>query len=347
MSDARPRKDETEGAANLLAGARERLAVALDDLRLPEHLRLSEWQRNTIENLRARMVRQIEDELRSALAEALQGEGLEALHAALSSAHVVIAQSILEDAAIPPDPALTGALLRRAEEHRLLRAGAADNALLLELAGDADENIAGEAMALLIAQSSRFDRFQEPVMARTELRAETQHSLVWTIAAALRLYMIDQQGYDPASADEALAAAASRLLADYDEGESVEALSLRLIRRLRDDGRLTDSLMSDTLFDGSLPLFLAGLSVRTSLDFVSTWEIASEPSGRGIVLLLLAAGIARETAGPILVRLGESEDRLTAQFDLFDVTSVAEARRLLRLWRFDPGYRAAIARLAA
>lgn len=331
----------------MLAAARERLAVALDDLRLPEELRLTEWQRTTMNALRARIVRQIEDDLRSALAEAFTGEGQEVIHAALSSAHVVIAESILEDAAPPPDPALTGALLLRVEEHRLLRAGAADNALLIELAGDADEAIAGEAMALLIVQSSRFDGFQEPVLARTELRAEIQHALVWTVAAALRLYLIDRHGLDAAIADEALAAAAGRLLADYDEGESVEALSLRLARRLRDDSRLTDALVSRTLFDGSLPLFLAALSVRATLDFTSVWEIASEPSGSGTVLLLLAAGISRDAAGPILVRLGESEEMLAAQLDLFDVTTEAEARRLLRLWQFDPGYRAAIARLAA
>lgn len=346
MSDLRSKTGETS-AAHLLAAARERLSVALDDLRLPERLRLSEWQRTTISALRTKLVRRIEDELRSGLADIFVDEGQEELHAALSSAHVVIAESILEDVAASPDPGLTSVLLRRAEEHRLWRAGAGDNLLLLELAGDSDEAIAGEAMALLIAQSGRFDRFQEPVMARTELRAEIQHGLVWTIAAALRLYMIDRQGLDPVAADEALAAVTGRLLADYDEGESVEALSLRLVRRLRERDRLTDQLVSGTLFNGSLPLFLASLSARTGLDFASVWEIASEPSGRGIVLLLLAANVARDITGPILVRLGESEERFAAQLDLFDVTNQEEARRLLRFWQFDPGYRAAIARLAA
>jgi hypothetical protein len=46
-------------------------------------------------------------------------------------------------------------------------------------------------MAVLVARSRRLDRFQEPVLARTELPAELQHRLVWTIAAARRAYLVD------------------------------------------------------------------------------------------------------------------------------------------------------------
>ena len=339
--------EKNGGAASLLASARARLSVAFDDLRLPQDLRLSEWQRTVVTALRARLVRQIEDELRSGLAEALEGTGNEALHAALSSAHVVIAEPILEERGAPSDPALTSAILRRAEEHRLFRAGGADHVFLLELAGDKDEQVAGEAMALLIAQSSRFDSFHDPVMARTELTAHTHHFLVWTIAAALRHYMIEQHGLDPSTADEALAGAAGRVLADYDEGETVEALALRLAWRLRDTGRLDDALVARTLLDGSLPLFLAALTMRSGFDVAAAWEIASEPSGRGIALLLRVAGRSRDKAGAILVRMEEDETRLAAQLDLFDLSDEEEAGRQLRLWRIDPAYRAAIARLAS
>src|SRR5687767_4081328 len=119
MSDQRSNRIEFGGVAHLLASARERLSVALDDLRLPDQLRLSEWQRTIINALRANLVRRIEDELRSALVEAFQG--YEALHAVLSSSHVVIAEPILEDSGALANPALTRALLRRTEEHRLYR----------------------------------------------------------------------------------------------------------------------------------------------------------------------------------------------------------------------------------
>jgi hypothetical protein len=346
MSEVRPSGGERDGAAQLLASARERLSAALADLALPERLRLSDWQRATVSALLARLVRSVEDELRSALADAFLAEGQEGLRAALSSARVEIALPVLAGGAFV-DPALAGALLRRAEEHRLQRAAGGDNGLLLDLAGDGDEIVAAEAMALLIAQSRRLDPFQEPLIARTELPAELEHQLVWTVAAALRRYMIERHDVDPAAADAAIAAAASALLADYDEGEGIDARCHRLVRRLNEQGRLDGALPLRALGEGNLPLFLAALGVRSGLDSASAWELLSEPSGRGSVLLLRAAGIGRPEAGAMLLALAGDEAATAPLLDLYDATGGDEALRLLTLWRADPGYRAALVRLAA
>src|SRR4051812_10890978 len=147
MSDTR-RSSELDGAARLVASARTRVAAAAADLRLPEGDRLTEWQRRTMLALLHRLVRSVEDDLRSAVAEWLPAGEHEALHASLSSAQVDIAGPLLDDSAFW-DPALVALLLRRAEEHRL-QMGAADNALLIELAGSDDDAIAGEAMAVLV-----------------------------------------------------------------------------------------------------------------------------------------------------------------------------------------------------
>jgi uncharacterized protein (DUF2336 family) len=345
MSDTVPSGGETGGAARLLASARERLAVALADLALPAPLRLTEWQRRTVSALLAGLIRAVEEELRTEIAGHFGGDGGEAVHAALTSAHVPIAEPILERSFALGDATLIGALLRRAEEHRLHRAANAESALLIELAGDGDEDIAAEAMALLIAQGGRLDRFQEPVMARTELGAELQHRLVWAVAAALRAYLTGPQGVPAPVADRAIAAAAGRLLAGYDEGGTVEAMALRLVRRLDHAARLDDALTARTLAEGSLPLFLAALAVRTGLDHASVWEIVSDPAGRGAAILLRAAGIGRNEAASILLALdGEQAE---ARIGLYDALGEAEATSELALWHADPGYREAIARLAS
>jgi hypothetical protein len=327
----------------LLASARERLSVALADLALPARFRLTEWQRTIVANLFAGLVRTIEEELRADLAGHFAAAGEEAAHAALTS-HVAIAAPILEESEAPWSAPLIGALLRRAEEHRLHKAAGTDNALLIELAGEANEGIAGEAMALLVAQGARLDRFQEPVMARNELDAELQHGLVWSVAAALRLYLTDRQQIDPGKADAAIAASAGRLLAAHDEGRRVEAMALRLVRMLDKGGRLDDPFIVRALAEGSLPLFLAALAARTGLDPEAAWEIVSAPAGQGRPLLLRAAGVGRSEAGAILLAL--DEESAERQFDLFDATGEAEAAAALGLWQVDPGYRQAIARLA-
>jgi Uncharacterised protein conserved in bacteria (DUF2336) len=346
MSEWRP-SGELDGAAELLASARARVAAALADLALPEALRLSDRQRNLVASLLASLVRSTEDELRAALAGAFPDPAREPLRAALTSAYVEIALPILTAQPSIPDPALMAALLRRAEEHRLHRSAGADNALLLDLTGDRDEAVAAGAMALLIAQSGRHDAFQEPLIGRGELSAELAHRLVWTVAAALRLYAIGRHGVDPAEADAAVADAAARLLAGHDEGESIDARCLRLVRRLRDAGRLDDDFVARALSDGGLPLFLAAVAARAGVDSASAWELVSEPSGRGPALLLRAAAIGRGAAARILLALAAEEADTARRLDQFDSIGEPEARGLLGLWRADPGYRAALAGLAA
>jgi uncharacterized protein (DUF2336 family) len=201
-------------------------------------------------------------------------------------------------------------------------------------------------MAILIAQSRRFDRFSEPVAARTELPAELEHRLVWRVAAALRHYMIGQHGLAPAEADEVIVAAAERLLAAYDEGDSLEARSMRLARRLNETRRLLDDVAERALAEGALPLFTAVLAVRTALSFASAWEVLSDPRDRGPVFLLKAARFDRAPATAILLALGGTEEAVAAQADLFDVTGHPAAEDALRLWQVNPGYREAIAEVA-
>lgn len=349
MSDDRLTRAEGGDDARLLdAAVRERLAMAAADLRLKPSLRLTESQRATASELSSKIVRSIEDELRASLSDAWPARAPEALHAAFTSAHVAIATPILERSGAHADPPFVAALIRRTEEHRLARTrGAGEAGILLELIQDVDEQVSEQAMAILIAHSRRFDGFGEPLAARTELAAEIEHRLAWRVAAALRVYMTERHLVPAAVADEMLVPAVERLLADYDEGDSLEARCMRLARRLEQLHRLDDKLIERSLSEGSLPLFLAIISVRAALAREAAWEIVSDPRGRGAPLLLKAAGVGREQAASILLGLAAFEDRLPAQLDLFDVTSAAEARETLRLWRFDPFYREALAEIAA
>ena len=349
MSDQRPTgyQGRQDDARLLHAGARERLAVAAADLALPERLRLSDWQRTTVSALNAKLVRTVEDELRTILAKNPALRGHDAVLAALNSSHVAIAGPLFERSAVLPDRALVSALVRRAEEHRRSRGrGAGEMPILVSFMQDSDPRIAEHAMAILIAQSRRFDSFNDPAAARTELSAELEHRLVWRVAAAIRQYLVESHGFDPVAADEAIVAAAEGLLAGYDEGDALEARAMRLARRLQEKGRLTDALLEQALSEGSLPLFLAAIAVRASLSQASAWEILSDPGGRGSVFLLKAAQVERAGAVSILLALAETEESVPSQVDLFDVTDEATARDALRLWQVNPGYREAIAELS-
>lgn len=352
MSDQRAGQREAmdDGARVLYAAGRERLGVVVADLFLSPRLRLTEWHRVTMASLLERLVRSLEDELRAGLAASFAAADYPELHAALISAHVEIAVPILPPSGALRDPELVMLMFRRVEEHRLRRAsnsGPGSDSLIAELVRDDDPAVADAAMAVLIAQSRRLDRFQEPVVTSSDLPAELAHRLSWTIAAALRSYMIDRQGIAPRQADQALARAAMRQLTAHDEADSLEARCLRLAQPLDALGRLDGHLVARSLTEAGLSLFLAFVSLCCKLDMNAAWEIVSEPTGRGTPLLLRAAGLDRNDAGNILLALagtaGGDAELLARQMNVFDAISQADARATIDFWQLDPVYRAAIA----
>jgi uncharacterized protein (DUF2336 family) len=344
---------QSDAARLLLAAARERFAVAATDLLLPDRARLSEWQRLTAAALLTRLVRGLEDEMRARLAVLFDSH--EALHAALSSAHVPIALPILERAQVLRDSELSNVLVRRVEEHRYWKAhapSAGGDEILFLLVRDSDEEVAAEAMELIIARSRRFDRFQEPIMGQVELPAELQHKLVWMVAAALRHYIV--QHHRVAAVDAAIEEVASTLVADYDEGATLEARAVRLARRLHAAGRLDGDLLARSLSEGMLPFFIAGVSTLCALDYAAAWEVLADPRGRGPALLLRAAALGRDAAAAILLLLnsrghfasGAEGDATAEQLELYDTIDEAAARDVLRLWQAHPAYRASVARIS-
>jgi hypothetical protein len=345
MSEVRASGSDLDGAAQLLASARARVSAAMADLALPEALRLTDRQRLTVSHLLRRLIGDVEDELRSALAAHFSSDSEAALRAALSSASLAIAVPLLEGGALA-DAALFALLLRRAEEHRLARA-APEPRLVTGLAGDSDEGVAAAAVSLLIADSRRLDAFQEPLVANGDLPAEIAHGLAWAVAAALRTYLIARHDVAAAAADAAVTTAASAWLGRYDEGAGADALARRLALRLDERGRLDDDFLVRAVGEGALPLFLAGLSLRTGLDLPALWELLPDAAGRGAAIVLRGSNVGREAAASILLLLGGREEAVAAQLDLYDSLDPQEAHRHVLLWRLDPAYRTAVARLAS
>ena len=99
--------------------------------------------------------------------------------------------------------------------------------------------------------------------------------------------------------------------------------------------------------EGALPLFLAGLSLRTGLDLQALWELLPDAAGRGPAIVLRAAQVGREAAASILLNLAGREEAVATQLEYYDALDPEDARQRVLLWRLDPAYRAAVARLAA
>lgn len=344
-------------AARAAEGARERRATALVDLFLPGASRLSDRQRITMARLLRGLVTAIEDEFRSRLIAAL-GEGApEELIAALGTARIEIAAPILDRARLLHDEDLVALLLRRTDAHRLTEglkrtSDQGDGSQLIDrLIAHDEPAIAAAAMALLIAESRRFDRFGDPLIARTDLPAELQHRLVWLIAAAMRDYMVERHALEAGAVDRPLVATATAMLAGYDEGETLEGRAFGLAVLLQRAGALDDALLAEACGEARLPLFTAALGLRAGVDGTAAWDMVADPSGSRLALLLRAIEVPRPIATGVLLRFaeadGRSEEELVDQLDAFDALDPQLARDALRPWRLDHDYRQAIAALAA
>jgi len=345
-------------AARAAAGASARLKTARIDLFVVADSRLSDQQRIAMARILSGLVTAVEDEFRRRLVELLDEAVTPELVAALGTARVEIAVPILDRARLLHNDELVAILLRRADEHRLASAlrgvdeaaGGERAGLIDRLLGHPGEGVAAAAMALLIAESRRFDRFGDPILARTDLPAEMQHRLVWWVAAALRDYMVDRHAIAPAAADRPIVAAAMAILAGYDEGETLEGRAFALANRLQPGDALDDRLLADAVAEGRLALFAAALSLRAGVEGTAAWDSIADQSGSRLAVLLRAIECQRDIAAGIMFRLADAhcrpDDEIAAHIDAFEQLDRDRAREALRPWRLDSDYRRAIAALA-
>jgi len=341
-------------AVRAQAAGRDRIRLALIDLFLPEGKRLRDIERTVAANLLQRLIATVEDDLRDRIGERMETRD-PVLATALIAGATPIAAPMMEQAGLLRDPELVALVLRRAEEHRLsvdlrvmaarMAALATDPPLIDALVDDSDPAVADAAMAMVVAESRRIDRFQDPVLARTDLPAEAQHRLIWRVAACLRRYMVDIGRMEPAHADREVSAAAQAVLAGYDESATLEGRATALALLLRAANRLDDRLIVRALAEGRVAFTVAALALRAGIEFSAAWDMLFDADGSRLAVLLCAIGMAHEPAADILFRCMPSDadgDAAASRIEAFMALDRRRAEETLRPWRLDAAFRGAI-----
>ena len=338
-------------AARALDGIESRVDRAASDLFHNDAFSLSDQHRAQITQLMRALIGAIEDELRIHIGHALPADASPELAAALGSARVPIALPLLERTQLLRDPDLVSAMLRRVDEHRLAIILGRDSPYhvadlaqrLLDLGDDA---IAEAVMALLIAESRRYDQFGDPALARTDLPPGPHRRLLWAVAAALRHYLIRQHAVPDTQADLMLAAAARNLLAEHEDADTLEGRADALAALLAERELIDDALLTAALEEGWLALFTAALARRAGMDSPGVWSMVADPSGMMLGTLLRAVDCGREAAVTMMWRIGSaegaSEETLVERANAFDALSVHDAAEAVLIWRLDPNYRRAV-----
>lgn len=335
-------------AADAWTRADVRLGHAAADLFLPDDARLDDRVRARVTDALTRLVEGIAADLSRHAARLLAGDGDTARAEAVLGRRDVFSR--LAGAGLLRDLDLLDELLARVRldviAEALPTAPAAPDApsLLVRLTEAPDSVVAKAASALLAAQTRRQaangNGLAEPAM----LPADVQHRLVWRVAAALR-------ERDDAATDRAVAQAAVRSLAAYDEGDRPEALAMRLAAAIDARPAELGPLLIEALGGRNLQLFAGVLAHSLALDHDQLRAMVVEPEGERLWLALRAVSLDRATIAQVALALSEADpqrdiETFADRLDAIAAVPAEEARAALAPFALDRDFRAAVAALA-
>ncbi len=348
VSSFEPAPSAALRAADAWARADARLVEAVDDLFLSDDARLDDRVRARVSHALTALVDGIAADLSRHAARLLAGAGDTVRAEAVLGRADVLAR--LTRAGLLRDVDLIDELLARVRmdvmAEALPTAPVAPDApsLLVRLTEVPDSVVAKAASALLAGQNRRLAANSNGTAEPAMLPADVQHRLVWRVAAALR-------SGDDAAADRAVAQAALRSLAAYDEGDRPEALAMRLAGAIDARPAEIGPLLTEALGDRNLQLFAAALAHGLGMDQDQLRAMIVEPEGERLWLALRAVSLDRATIAQVALALSEADPRrdieaFADRLDAIAAVTADEAAAALAPFALDRDFRAAVAALA-
>jgi hypothetical protein len=353
------RDGATVGAGKLLARAaaaesraRRRHAGIADDFFLPDDIRLDERTRAALDHLLRALVQAVETPLRTHGAKALTTRHEHALAETLEASPGVYAR--LVRSGVLHDPDLMVELLARVRQEQiaaLVPAQTSDEpergSLLTRFSQHPDRRLADQAHAVLVAESRRRAEFDQAERQGTDLPAELHHRLVWWAAAALRELNATAAGESLPHLDLALCEAAKLALTTHDEGERLEAASLRFASAIDPQPDELADLAIEALGDRRITLFVALLAHALGVAYDAMRDIVFDPDSDRLWLVLRALDMDRTTIARIGHALCEADPRrdLEVFADMIDAIVAIDAgvaRSSMAPLRLPADYRAAM-----
>ena len=353
------------------SAARSRLVENITDLFLSEEGRLSEHERALMSDILSKLVSQVEGNIRKELSETLVKSGVDMPEIAnmLAREDIEIARPILEKSHLLKDPDLIEIIRMRTEEHRIAIAKRDElsndvtNAIVEYGGEDAietlltnhDATISKHAMEYLVAESRRVDRFQEPLVQRSDLPTDLAYKMFWWVSAALRKRIMSEYDVDPVKLEVAIRNAAQAAIIDNDSQDSAYARAQKLVRRLRESGDLTINFLMTSLRQRKIAVFVAGLSELGGVTFKTAWRIFSDKGGESFAILCKAIGIDRTQFTSMYLLVVQARDGSAPKspgvvnkiVGLFDGVTQSAAKGALLVWQRENAYQTAIEELDA
>ncbi len=381
MTDA-PGGDRLESIQKLLELARESSKASrrvlydnITDLFLAEEGRLSERERVLTGDILAKLVRAMELEVRKELAQRLAPlAGVpHDLVVLLANDEIQVAEPLLRHSNLLQDPDLIEIVRQRGQEHLLavaLRAPLSaevgdaivdhgDELAIEALIKNSDAALSRRALEYVVAEAERVDRFQEPLVRRHDLPPDLGCRLFWWVSGALRQAILGRYETDPDALDDAIDGATRTVLDRRSSPASGREATL-LAQGVADARVLNERFLVQALRGGRVSAFVAGLAQLCRVEVAVARRIVFDRAGESLAIAVRAVGIDRSSFATIflLTRQGSPTGArptgvqgahaptdpsvIRAMMAFFDKLDPDQARKVLRYWRADRAYIAAI-----
>ena len=199
-------------------------------------------------------------------------------------------------------------------------------------------------MAYLVAESRRFDQFQEPLLSRADLPAELAHKMFWWVSVQLRQKILSDFNIEEHEVDPLLEAATKDILAETEaeRAGTARAKAETLAKTLKDEGQLTVELLIDMLRKNRIPAFCASMSHLAGISFSTVYRIILDKDITPFAILCKAIKLneAHFSTMALLVLHSQNNKQQSAQqlqnlLRLFKEITSDQAQKTLTYWHND------------
>ncbi len=369
LSPAAPRSADAERllelAARKSAQGRETLYRTLWDFFEQRSGMLTQAERDLMTDILRQLSREIEMTIRVELSKRLASQpgASRELARILADDQIEVAFPILMESRVLQDVDLIEIVREHTQQHRLAVAMRADISgdVCTALVDCADDQVTvallrnttariGAGLYERISERSRTSEIlQEPLLGRPDLPPAVARRMYAWVSAALRHFIVGRYEVDPDAVDDTISqtlSAASQATVEEMPSSPAEIMVERLAR----EGKLTSDFLVKALRRGEIAAFEAGFAKLAGIRLQLAKRIIYEPGGEAFAIACIAGSIEKASCLKIFeltrkaheMPLSEAMAQVDALARFFDTTSREAAEIVVRKWRRDPQYLAAL-----
>lgn len=348
---------------------RAKLIGVMGDLFTGSNDILSARERAIMSDIMCRLVSEVEHSVRRKLAKRLADSDCapHALVVELANDDISIAGPLLLNSGVLQDVDLIEIIHLRTMEHQLAVAmrdsiAAPVTDALVETGNDTvieavlrnpNAAFSPDTLNHLVEQSRERESYQAPLLKRDELGPDLAKRMYWWVSAALRTAILERYALDADALDDAMEAAVRDNLAEL--GIAGADTAPETLESLLAIDEVAQNKLVRALRHGEVTVFQTLLHKATGLQPVTLRAILFEADGERLAIACRAIDMSPEVFGAIyrLLRMsgrgrgGVTRGELVRVDALYRDIRLESARIVLRQWRRDPDFVAAIEQMTA